>query len=93
MKCSTNGMANFKWQISNGKSRFLPFAFCLLPFAMQFAAACPLCKESIPNGMAKGFFWSILLMLAVPAIVVGVIAREVWRAERKKRQLPNVHHE
>ncbi len=51
----------------------------------QFAFACPLCKDAIPPGMAKGFFWSILLMIAVPMIVVGVIVRELWRAEKKKQ--------
>jgi len=47
--------------------------------------ACPLCKDNIPSGMARGFFWSILLMIAVPAVVVGVIARAWWTAERKTR--------
>jgi len=67
---------------------------CLL--AMNIASlgdACPLCKDNIPNGMAKGFFWSILLMLVVPALVVGVIAGVVWRSEQKKRDLPNLPRE
>ena len=82
-------MANGKWQTLNGKWftnawRHLPFAICLLPFAMSFVVACPLCKESLTQGMAKGFYWSILLMLAVPMVVVGTIAEGLWRAGRKK---------
>ena len=49
--------------------------------------ACPLCKEALTQGMAKGFFWSILLMIAVPAVVVGVIAGALWRAGQKRRGL------
>ena len=55
--------------------------------------ACPLCKEALTQGMAKGFYWSILLMLTVPAVVVGVIAGALWRAGRKRRGLPGSHHE
>jgi heme/copper-type cytochrome/quinol oxidase subunit 2 len=69
------------------------FALCLLPFAMSFALACPLCKESLTAGMAKGFFWSILLMLAVPVVVVGTIAGVVWRAGKKQGDHPDVHPE
>jgi hypothetical protein len=54
--------------------------------------SCELCKEILPTGMAKGFYWSILLMLAVPAIVVAVITGTLWRAGKKRRGLPNAHH-
>lgn len=65
----------------------------LLLTASRSLLACPLCKDSLPQGMARGFFWSILLMLTVPAVVVGVIARAVWRAERKKHLQSDFHHE
>ena len=62
-------------------------------FLAEASWACPLCKDNIPLGMARGFFWSILLMIAVPAVVVGVIARAVWRAEKKKNDPADFHPE
>jgi hypothetical protein len=70
----------------------LLFAFCSLLFALPLAWACPFCKDALTQGMAKGFFWSILLMLAVPVAVVSVIAGVIWRAEQKKRAGPDVPH-
>ena len=55
--------------------------------------ACTLCKEALPTGMAKGFYWSILWMLTVPAVVVGVIAGALWRAGQKRRGVPGDPHE
>ncbi len=55
--------------------------------------ACPLCKDSLPAGMARGFYWSILLMLAVPTLVVAAIAGVLWRARLKRRGLPGAPHE
>lgn len=54
--------------------------------------ACPMCKDSIPSGMSQGFFWSVLLMISVPVVVVGVIAGVLWRAEQRKRQLLDAPH-
>ena len=67
--------------------RFLPFLLMNVPLM-----ACPFCSDNVATGMAKGFFWSILLMLAAPTLVVGVIAGAIWRAGRKKPALPDVHH-
>jgi hypothetical protein len=63
-----------------------------------FAISCPLlacvfCKDTLPQGMARGFNWSILLMLGVPTLVVAVIAGTLWRATQRRRGLPNVPHE
>jgi len=55
--------------------------------------ACPLCKDALTQGMAKGFYWSILLMLTVPVVVIGTIAGAIWRAGKKKNVLPDSHHE
>jgi hypothetical protein len=61
--------------------------------ASSIVLSCPFCKEALPTGMAKGFYWSILLMLAVPMIVVGTIAGAVWRAGKKRHGLRDAHHE
>ena len=76
-----------------GQARGLPLRI-LSVFLINFPLyACPLCKDAIPNDMAKGFFWSILLMLAVPAVVVSVIAGVVWRALSKRPGHPGAPHE
>ena len=65
-------------------------ALCTVHCALSWA--CPLCKESLTAGMAKGFYQSILLMLAVPVVVVAVIAGTVWRSGQKRRGPRDAHH-
>jgi hypothetical protein len=52
------------------------------------ALACPLCKDAVAQtgGLASGFFWSILLMLAVPFVVVGVIGGLIVKSQRGASQ-------
>ena len=50
-------------------------------------AACPLCKEEIPDngpGMWRGMYWSILLMVAMPFAIAGTIVVLVLRARRRQ---------
>ena len=62
----------------------------LLPAAL---AACPLCKDATsdaetPGGSAslgRGFFYSILLMIATPWIAVGTVAFLIFRRRRRER--------
>jgi hypothetical protein len=61
------------------EKKFLWFLFLHAPLL-----ACPFCSDNVASGMAKGFFWSILLMLAVPVVVVGTIAGVIWRAGRHR---------
>jgi hypothetical protein len=63
-------------------------AAVLLP---AFASACPLCKDakadtdyaggtaSLPNG----FYYSILLMVSAPFLVVGGLLLRIWLARRR----------
>ena len=47
--------------------------------------ACPMCKDIVSTfyaHLSQGYFWSILLMLAMPALMVGVI---VWRVTSAMR--------
>ena len=56
------------------------------------ALACPLCKEAkadtdYPGGTAslpKGFYYSILLMVAAPFAVVGGLAVRIQLARRRR---------
>src|SRR5689334_4963577 len=74
MKCSIS-------QRAASSKRLAVFGITLLA-ARGLLLACPFCSDNVATGMAKGFFWSILLMLAVPVVVVGTIAGVIWRASR-----------
>ncbi len=63
------------------------------------AAACPSCKDSIPNsaseaaaGVPSGFNWSVYYMLAgvfgVGAFVIRMIVREVRRSDGGPPAMP-----
>ena len=99
MKCSTStlNVGREKWDVRPklfGVQRPTSYVLLSMVFVpLSTALACTLCKEALPTGMARGFYWSILLMLAVPTIVVVTIAGAVWRAGKKRRGLPNAHHE
>ena len=48
---------------------------------------CQWCKDLLSVGLAKGFAWTIGLLLLVPALLVVVIAlRLAWSARRQTRQ-------
>ncbi len=63
-------------------------AAVLLP---ALASACPLCKDAksdtdYPGGTAslpKGFYYSILLMVSAPFLVVGGLAFRIYLARRR----------
>jgi len=63
---------------------------CLL--AAAEALGCPNCKDAVntsdPDGMnvARGYFYSILIMLAMPCTLLGSFGAYVWREmQRQKR--------
>ena len=60
--------------------------------APALAAACPLCKEAASNAdqagqnnMWRGMYWSILLMVAMPFMMVGGMILAVKRARRRQQ--------
>ena len=67
---------------------------CLLGavFVAAEALGCPNCKDGIaandPEGanLARGFFYSILLMLAMPLTLVGSFGAYVWREMRRQQR-------
>jgi len=68
----------------------LLLAALVLPAALS---ACPLCKDATadaesPGGSAslgRGFYYSILLMIAVPWTAVGTVAFLIFRRRRRDR--------
>lgn len=64
---------------------------CLL-FVAADAMACPTCKDGLQAAdseganIARGYFYSILLMLAMPFTLAGSFGLYVWREMRRQRQ-------
>jgi len=58
----------------------------------RLAAACPLCAENLsndvygknPSALGRGFFWSIIFMMALPFLTVGFVALRIVIAHRKR---------
>lgn len=67
-------------------------AILLLVFVAGEAWGCPTCKdgvaESDPEGMnvARGYFYSILIMLAMPFTLAGSFGAYVWREMRRQER-------
>ena len=58
----------------------------------RLAAACPLCADNLatdvygknPTALGRGFFWSIIFMMALPFVTVGVVAARILIAKRRR---------
>lgn len=73
------------------RSGLVAIALMLVCHAVAFA--CPNCKDSLANdpaqaGLVRGFFWSILLMVSMPFLILGGVSSyfywEVCRARRAR---------
>jgi heme/copper-type cytochrome/quinol oxidase subunit 2 len=71
--------------------RVLAVVLLVALLAPALAAACPLCKEAASNAdtpgqgnMWRGMYWSILLMVAMPFMMVGGMILAVRRARRRR---------
>jgi hypothetical protein len=69
------------------------FVVCLLVVvACGEAIGCPNCKDGVntsdPEGLnlARGYFYSILLMLAMPFTLAGTFGCYVWREMRRQQR-------
>jgi len=64
---------------------------CLL-FVGSDVMACPTCKDGLQAAdseganIARGYFYSILIMLAMPFTLAGSFGLYVWREIRRQRQ-------
>lgn len=58
----------------------------------RVAAACPLCADNLandaygknPTPLGRGFFWSIIFMIALPFLTVGIVAARIVVARRRR---------
>jgi hypothetical protein len=70
----------------------IPVAVLLALAVVGEACGCPNCKDAVdtadPDGLnlARGYFYSILLMLAMPFTLVGTFGCYVWREMRRQQR-------
>lgn len=70
----------------------IALACAVLACAASEALGCPTCKDAVntsdPEGLnlARGYFYSILLMLAMPFTLAGSFAAYVWREMRRQQR-------
>ncbi len=70
----------------------LAVALLVALVAASDAFGCPNCKDAVdtsdPEGLnlARGYFYSILLMLAMPFTLAGSFGCYVWREMRRQRR-------
>jgi hypothetical protein len=58
----------------------------------RIASACPLCADNLandvygknPTSLGRGFFWSIIFMMALPFLTVGFVAARILIARRRR---------
>jgi heme/copper-type cytochrome/quinol oxidase subunit 2 len=82
--------------------RLVPLAALSLVAVVVCAAdalGCPNCKDAVntsdPDGLnlARGYFYSILLMLAMPFTLIGSFSCYVWREMRRQQREQATSHE
>jgi hypothetical protein len=63
----------------------LAAALLVLPRA---ASACAICFGGLDNksGLARGFWWGIVILLGITMSLVGAISYTVWRVERRREE-------
>ena len=76
------------------RSHALMIALPIVVWAVVAADACgcPNCKDAMVNGdveganLARGYFYSILIMLAMPFALVSSFGAYVWREMRRQKR-------
>jgi len=74
-------------------ARILLVLFAVALVLPAVAAACPNCKDAVPDGeypggsasLGVGFYYSILLMIAAPWTAVSTVAFVIYRKHRRQR--------
>jgi hypothetical protein len=76
--------------------RCVPLVVIVAVVAGAEAFGCPNCKDAVdtsdPDGLnvARGYFYSILLMLAMPFTLAGSFGAYVWREMRRQKAAASV---
>ncbi len=68
----------------------------LITVSTRAALACPLCADNLSNdvygtqtsSLGRGFFWSIILMIAIQFGLVAFVAFKIVHARRRVRRNP-----
>ncbi|MGH9366640.1 MAG: hypothetical protein ACRD3M_03085 [Thermoanaerobaculia bacterium] len=77
----------------SSRARVLVFALVGLALLPALLSACPLCKDALedrggaPNQLGKGFYYSILLMMSAPFLLVSGLFFKIYLARRRQRRL------
>jgi heme/copper-type cytochrome/quinol oxidase subunit 2 len=69
-------------------------AFAATLLSTRLLLACPLCADNLTNdvygkqtsSLGRGFFWSIMLMIAAPFLTVTIVAVKLILARRRARR-------
>ena len=70
----------------------MPLVLAIVVLSAAEAVGCPTCKDALAEGddvaanLARGYFYSILLMLGMPVTLAGSFGLYVWRELRRARQ-------
>jgi len=68
----------------------------LVAFVPAVLLACPTCKDQLASdantsGVVEGYFWSILLMLSMPIVILGSLgAYVVYQLSKSDAKLPAI---
>ena len=74
------------------------FAICVVLVIVQLAHACPTCKDGLAENdpqqasLVKGYFYSILFMMAMPFVILGTFGSFAYLSIRRA-QAANTNQE
>ena len=77
--------------VNTALRQLVPVLLIVAVVAGAEALGCPNCKDAVntsdPDGLnvARGYFYSILLMLAMPFTLVSSFGAYVWREMRRQK--------
>lgn len=76
----------------SSRAKVLVVAMVALALLPALLSACPLCKDAledkttgVTNELGRGFYYSILLMVSAPFLVVGGLFLRISRMRRRER--------
>ena len=70
----------------------MPILLAMAVLTAGDALGCPNCKDAMSDGdpegmnLARGYFYSILIMLAMPLTLVSSFGAYVWREMRRQKR-------